>query len=27
LMTTLEEREALARHVLATADALAEAPA
>jgi LPPG:FO 2-phospho-L-lactate transferase len=26
LMTTLEEREALARHVLATADALAEAP-
>jgi LPPG:FO 2-phospho-L-lactate transferase len=27
LMTTIEEREALARHVLATADALAEAPA
>jgi LPPG:FO 2-phospho-L-lactate transferase len=27
LMTTLEEREALARHVLATANALAEAPA
>jgi LPPG:FO 2-phospho-L-lactate transferase len=27
LMTTLDEREALARHVLATADALAEAPA
>ena len=27
LMTTLAEREALARHVLATADALAEAPA